>query len=100
MSCERPVEHVDQPDGAVLADQRVVGHLDHRQSAALRGDGVELAGGGLLPRRSSSSAVAPGLLVDDRGLRLIGVWVIGVSFVVRLSYRRAGARYSSARLRT
>ena len=61
------VEHVDQPDRAVRTDQRVVGELDHRQPAALRSDGVELTGGGLLPHSQVVERCLPGLLVDDGG---------------------------------
>jgi hypothetical protein len=60
-----PVEDVDQSDGAVRTDQRVVRELDHRQSAALRRDGVELTGGGLLPRAQLIERGLPGLQVND-----------------------------------
>jgi hypothetical protein len=62
-----PVEHVDQADGAVRTDQRVVGELDHRQPAALCSDGVELTGGGLLPHTQIVERGLPGLPVDDGG---------------------------------
>ena len=62
-----PVEDVDQSDGAVRTDQRVVRELDHRQSAALCSDGVELTGGGLLPHAQIVERGLPGLPVDDGG---------------------------------
>jgi hypothetical protein len=42
------VEHIDEADGTVCPDQRVVGQLDHRQPTPLGGDRIQFAGGGLL----------------------------------------------------
>ena len=61
------VEYLDEPDRAVRTDQRVVRELDHRQSAALGRDGVELTGGGLLRRAQFVEGGLPGLPVDDCG---------------------------------
>lgn len=60
------VEHVDQADGPVGTDQNVVGQLDHRQSAALRGDRIQLAGGGLLTFAQFVEFGAPGSVIDHR----------------------------------
>ena len=59
------VEDVGEPDRAVLALQRVVGHLDHGQPAALRGDGVELPRRGLLADAQRVELLLPGVGVDD-----------------------------------
>ncbi|MCO5546628.1 hypothetical protein L7F22_000059 [Adiantum nelumboides] len=61
------VEDLGEADGAVLATQDVVGHLDHRQPATGGGDGVELAGGGLLPDAQRVELALPGRGVDDGG---------------------------------
>ena len=72
MSCEWPVEDVGEPDGSVLADERVVIQLDHRKPTTLRGDGVELARRRLLASAKLVELLAPGLLIDDRGFRHFG----------------------------
>ena len=60
------LEEVEQDGVAVTALEDVLLlHLDHRQSAALCGDGVELTGGGLLPHTKLVERGVPGLLVDD-----------------------------------
>ena len=93
------LEHVDQSDGPVLADQRVVSHLDHREPTALRGDGVQLAGRRLLPAPQLVKRGAPGLLIDDRWLR--GRDAVDVCSVMWVSFRcstyidTTGARNSS-----
>lgn len=65
------LEDVREPDGAVGALQRVLRHLDHRQPAALGGDGVELPRRGLLPRPQGLQPVLPGRAVDDGGSALM-----------------------------
>jgi hypothetical protein len=60
------VEDVRQPDRPVLALEGVVGQLHHRQPAALGGDRVELAGGGLLSYTQFVQLLLPGVGVDDR----------------------------------
>ena len=61
------VKDVEQSDGAVRTDQRVVRELDHRESPALCRDGIELTGGGLLPHAQIVERGLPGLPVDDWG---------------------------------
>jgi hypothetical protein len=78
------LEHVDQSDGTVGADQRVVGELDHRQPATLGRDGVELTGRGLLSDRRSSSA-ARQVGSSTIGGRAVAVLLVMVSPSVRMN---------------
>jgi hypothetical protein len=66
------VEDVGEPDWSALADERVVVHLDHREPATLRGDGVELARRSLLASPKLVELLSPGLLIDDRRLHRFG----------------------------
>jgi hypothetical protein len=61
------VEDFGQPDGAVLAVEGVVGHLDHRQATPLGGDGVEFTGRGLLAGAEGCELVLPRRGVNDGG---------------------------------
>ena len=56
-----PAEDIGKADRTVRADQRVVGHLHHRQSPTRSGDRVQLAGGGFLSLPQLVEFVAPGL---------------------------------------
>ena len=59
------LEDVDQPDRTLRTLQGVVGQLDHRQPAPLRGDRVQLPGRRLLPDAQLVQLAAPGVGVDD-----------------------------------
>lgn len=59
------VEHIDQVDRPFGADQGVVGQFNHRQTAPLRGDPIQLARGSLLAFAQLVKRGAPGLVIND-----------------------------------